>query len=76
MTLKEKRIESGYTQSELSEKTGISLRSLQHMERNYRLPDKAQLETLCKLAIALDCPIDEFIVNDDLRKLYCKAKTL
>lgn len=54
----------------------MSLRTLQHLERNYRLPDKAQLETLCKLAIALNCPIDEFIVNDDLRELYQKAKAL
>jgi transcriptional regulator with XRE-family HTH domain len=76
MTLKEKRIESGYTQSELSEKAGMSLRTLQHFERNYRLPDKAQLETLCKLAIVLNCPIDDLIVNDDLRELYRKAKTL
>lgn len=76
MTLKEKRVESGYTQNELSKETGISLRTLQHFERNYRLPDKAQLETLCRLAIALKCPIDDLIVNDDLRKLYQKAKAL
>lgn len=76
MSLKTKRVEAGYTQSKLSKEVGMSLRTLQHLERNYRLPDKAQLETLCKLAIALNCPIDEFIVNDDLRKLYQKAKAL
>ena len=76
MSLKDKRKEAGYKQRELSEITGISVRTLQHLERNYRLPDKAQLETLCKLAIALNCPIDDFIVNDDLRELYRKAKKL
>ena len=76
MSLKEKRKEAGYTQNTLSEITGISLRTIQHFERNYRLPDKAQLETLCKLSIALNCPIDDLIVNYKLRDMYSKAKTL
>ena len=76
MSLKEKRKEAGYTQNELSKETGISLRTLQHFERNYRLTDNARLETLCRLAIALQCPIDDLIVNDDLRKLYKNAKAL
>lgn len=76
MSLKEKRKEAGYTQNTLSEITGISSRTIQHFERNYRLTDNAKLETLCKLSIALNCQIDDLIVNDELRNMYRKAKTL
>lgn len=76
MTLQEKRKKAGYSQSELSEASGISKRSIQHMEHGDRLPDKAQLETLCKLALTLNCPIDDLLTQDSTKELYSKAKRL
>ena len=76
MSLKEARQEAGMTQKELAVETGISLRSIQHMERNYRKPEFAQLETLCKMAIALNCPIENLFTDDSLKELYKQAKTL
>lgn len=46
------------------------------MEHGDRLPDKAQLETLCKLALTLNCPIDDLLTQDSTKELYSKAKRL
>ena len=76
MTLQEERKKMGLSQRQLAEKSGVKLRTLQHREIGDRLPDRAALETLCKLAIALNCEIDRLLVNDDLKELYRKAKKL
>lgn len=76
MTLKEERQRMGLSQRQLAEKSGVKLRTLQHLEIGDRLTDKTSLETLCKLAIALNCGIDDLLLSDDLIKLYREAKKL
>ena len=46
------------TQEKLAEKAGISFAFVGHTERGTRIPSFA---TICKLADALECSIDEFV---------------
>lgn len=65
MKLQEIRQLRGLSQNELSEATGINIRTIQHYESGYRSIDSAHLETLCSLAMALKCRITD-IVEDDV----------
>jgi len=53
--LKKLRIEKGYSQEELSEKSGISLRTIQRIENDEGKPREDTLNLLTK---ALDIPVD------------------
>ena len=53
--LQEKRQERGWSQSELSRQTGISLRTIQHYEQGDKDINKASVSTVIKLADALGC---------------------
>lgn len=65
--LKEIRTQQGLSQSLLSKKANVSLRSLQAYEQDDRDLNKAQAETVYKLAQALDCTIEELIdIQKDL----------
>lgn len=61
--LKFMREEKGMSQSELSRKSGVSLRSIQMFEQGNRDINKAQCVTVLQLAEALDCDVYE-IIND------------
>ena len=74
MTLQEMRKSRGLTQKELADKSGITLKNIQHYEGGYRDLDLAKLETISKLAIALDCRIPEILNDNELKKLYSRAK--
>ena len=50
-----RRIYMQYTQQQLAEKAGISTSFLGHIERGTR---KMSLDTLCKIAKALECSTD------------------
>lgn len=52
------RRQRGFTQEQLSAKAGISLSFYGHIERGTR---KLSVETLMKLAEALDCSCDEIL---------------
>ena len=65
--LKEIRTQQGLSQSLLSKKANVSLRTLQAYEQGDRDLNKAQAETVYKLAQALDCTIEELIdIQKDL----------
>lgn len=64
MTIKEKRIEIGYTQQKLADVTGIQVRVLQRIERE----NNCSLINAMKLSKALDEPIEELF-----KKLYENA---
>lgn len=65
--LKEIRTQQGLSQSLLSKKANVSLRALQAYEQGDRDLNKAQAETVYKLAQALDCTIEELIdIQKDL----------
>lgn len=55
--LKQKRIESGMTQAELAEASGVSLRMIQHYEQGFKDINKAQAITVLKIADALQCDV-------------------
>ena len=59
--LKEIRTQQGLSQSLLSKKANVSLRSLQAYEQDDRDLNKAQAETVYKLAKALNCKMEELI---------------
>lgn len=59
--LQEQRKKAGLSQSQLAEKSGISLRTLQHYEIGDKNIRKAAVETVLALAEALGCDITEII---------------
>lgn len=67
MTLKEKREARGYTQNELAAASGVKLRTIQQYECGQRDINGARLDTLCTLAIALNCKVYEIIDNEQLK---------
>lgn len=63
--LQEKRLENGLSQSKLSKKADVNLRMLQKYEQGSADIDKANILTILKLAIALDCSISDFVTNEE-----------
>ena len=59
--LKAKRMERGYTQSELAKRAGVDIRIIQHYEQGDRDINKAQVVTVLKLADALECSIRDIL---------------
>jgi transcriptional regulator with XRE-family HTH domain len=51
----------GLSQSELADKSGVSLRAIQAYEQGYKDFSKAQLATALKLADALECDVRELL---------------
>ena len=74
MKLKEMRMEKDLTQEQLSERSGISVRTIQAYECGLRRIDGATLETLCRFAIALDCRIRDTIDGESVIKLLDAVK--
>lgn len=61
MTIKERRIQKGLTQSELAQKTGLSVRLIQKYEQNAQDLNKVYAITIYKLAKALDCAYEDLL---------------
>lgn len=51
------------TQTELSELSGVNVRMIQHYEQGVKDINKAQGNTLLKLAQALNCTIEDLLEN-------------
>ena len=64
--IKEVRINARMSQSKLSEKSGISIRTLQAYEQGARNINKADLAILTSIAIALDCRITDLLTDPNL----------
>lgn len=56
-----KRKEKGLSQSQLAERSGISVRTIQKYEQGARLLKKAESETVLKIAKALSCTVEDLI---------------
>lgn len=68
--LQQKRKEAGYTQAELAGRSGISIRTLQYYEQGVLDINKASAATVCRLAFALGCKMEDLldldvILNDE-----------
>ncbi len=61
--LKYFREDKGMTQQELSEKSGVNLRSIQNYEQGFKDINGAKVVTVLQLAEALGCDVYE-IIND------------
>lgn len=59
--LKEIRIKSDLSQTKLAEASGVSIRMIQHYEQGVKDINKAQAETVYKLARALKCNMEDLI---------------
>ena len=71
--LKEMRQAADLSQSQLAEKAGINVRTLQHYEQGSKLFDHARIDTILKICLALNCKLDDIIENQeyiDLIKRY------
>lgn len=64
MNLKRLRSEAGISQSKLSELSGVNLQMIQKYEQGVKDINKAQGETLYKLAQALDCTIEDLLKKE------------
>jgi DNA-binding Xre family transcriptional regulator len=62
--LKQIRLASGLSQKELAEQSGVELRSIQMYEQKRNDINKAQAETLQKLAKILGCNIEDLLEID------------
>lgn len=59
--LKYFREDKGWTQQELSENSGVSIRLIQAYEQGYKDINKAQVITVLQLAEALECDVYDII---------------
>ena len=58
LRVKEKRLEKGWTQEELSARSFVSQATISSLETGHRSP---VLLTLCAIATALDCSLSDLI---------------
>lgn len=72
--LQELRVEKGLSQNDLHILSGVTKRTIQHYEHQSRPIDKAYLETLCRLCLALDCKIEDIVENEELIAMLKKIK--
>lgn len=70
--LKEMRQARGLSQSQLAEKTGINVRTLQHYEQGSKNFDHARIDTITKVCIALNCQLEDVIENPEYVELLKK----
>lgn len=73
--LKQLRMASGLSQSQLAEKAGLNVRVLQHYEQGSKNFDHARIDILLKYCIALDCKLSDLIENPEYLKLLKKYET-
>lgn len=67
MTLQTMRKKANLSQSELAAISGVKLRAIQTYEIEQRNINHAKLETLCKLALALNCSIYDILTDEQLK---------
>lgn len=70
--LKEMRQSRGLSQSQLAEKTGINVRTIQHYEQGSKNFDHARIDTIIKVCIALNCKLEDIIENQEYIDLIKK----
>lgn len=69
--LKDIRLSRGLSQSQLAEKSGVNLRTLQQYEQGSRDINGASLSSLADLCIALNCNLPDILTDEELiKKLY------
>lgn len=72
--LKEMRQAAGLSQSQLAEKTGINVRTLQHYEQGSKNFDHARIDTILKVCLALNCKLENLVENQEYIDLIRRYK--
>lgn len=72
--LKELRQAAGLSQSQLAEKTGINVRTLQHYEQGSKVFDHARIDTILKVCLALNCKLEDVVENQEYIELIKRYK--
>lgn len=64
--LKRIRIESGISRAELAEKTGVKLTAIRDYEQNHKPINNAAAISVYRLAVALDCKVEDLLEHENL----------
>lgn len=64
--IQDERLKKGYTQSQLSKKCGIPLSTLQKYENGQKNINNANLSSLVRLCIALECDLVDILTDESL----------
>lgn len=72
MKLQDIRKASGLSQAKLAEITGLSLRTITSLEQGQRNINKAELSTLLKLCLTLDCRLSDILDDPETLELLQK----
>lgn len=72
--LKEVRLKSGLSQSELSSKSNINLRMIQHYEQEVKNLNNARLDILLRLCITLNCKLEDILTDTNYLELLKEYK--
>ena len=70
--LKTKRMEAGFSQSQLAEKANMNVRTLQHYEQGSKIFDNARIDTILRVCLALNCKFEDVIENQEYIELIHK----
>ena len=68
------RIKRGLSQNALADKSGVSVRTIRSFEQDENSIDKAQLQTLCKLSLSLDCKMQDILEDEEVIKMLDDTK--
>lgn len=71
--LQQKRQEVGLSQGRLAVAAGVKVRVLQNYEQGARNLDGANIATLARLAIALNCTIPDILEDEETSRLVYEA---
>lgn len=63
--LKRMRESKGLSQSQLAEKSGVHLRTLQYYEQGRLDFNHCKIEKIFSVALALDCDIEDILDNEE-----------
>lgn len=68
--LRKYRLKKDWSKKELAEHSGVSVNMIVKYENGERDINKAQIETLAKLAQALDCKLQDLLEDEELRERF------
>lgn len=71
--IKKFRVERGWKQSELAEKSGVEASNISHIER---AATKVSLPTLVSIANALEVSLDEIVYNSLIKNEHISVKEI
>ena len=72
--LRRLRVKKGYSQSELSAISGVTIQTIRRYEQSPVPIDGAKLKTLIALSLALNCKIEDIIESEEPLHKYRATK--